>query len=96
MAPKNDFSGAAVILEIEKSRIEREKAKIVLNNGLLLYFVFLIIAVVGFAFEFIDAKMLKILVICGIAILIISTIPYVVIFRKEEKFIKKKLSEIKK
>ena len=83
-------------LELEKSRINREKARIVLSMGLILYFGFLIVGIIGFTFEYITSKMLNILVICGIIILIVSTVPYLIIIQKEEKWINLKLSELKK
>ena len=85
-----------ITLELEKSRINREKAKIVLNMGLVLYFGFLIAGVIGFSFEYIDSFLLNVLVISGIVILIVSTLPYLVIVHKEEKWIKSKLSVLRK
>ena len=92
MAKKDD----TIYLELEKSRINREKAKIVLNMGLVLYFGFLIAGIIGFSFEYIDSFMLNILVIAGIVILIISTLPYLLIVHKEELWIKLKLFEMRK
>ena len=85
-----------ITLELEKSRINREKAKIVLNMGLVLYFGFLIAGVIGFSFEYIDSLLLNVLVVSGIVILIVSTLPYLVIVHKEEKWIKSKLSVLRK
>ena len=96
MAKKEDKSTEIIYLEIEKSRINREKARIVLAMGLVLYFGFLIAGVVGFAFKYIASTILNILVICGIIILIFSTIPYLIIVHKEEKLIDLKLYELKK
>ena len=96
MAKKSDVEREIIYLELEKSRINREKAKIVLNMGLVLYFGFLIAGVIGFSFEYIDSLLLNVLVISGIIILIVSTLPYLVIVHKEEKWITLKLSELKK
>ena len=95
MAKKRDVSNEIIYLEIEKSRINREKARIVLNMGLLLYFGFMIAGIVGFAFEYVDSFLLNILVICGIIILVVSTLPYLLIIHREEKLINRKLSELK-
>ena len=92
---KKSVDNEVIYLEIEKSRISREKAKIVLNFGLILYFGFLIAGVIGFAFEYIDSFLLNILVICGIVILIVSTVPYLVTVHREEKLINLKLSKLK-
>ena len=83
-------------LEMEKSRIAREKSKIVLNEGLVLYFAFLAIGVIGFSNGFLDSFMLNILVISGIIVLIISTLPYVFIVHREEKWIHMRLAELRK
>jgi hypothetical protein len=92
--PKNSGTNSEIIyLEVEKSRINREKARIVLNMGLILYFGFLIAGVIGFAFEYIDSFLLNVLVICGIVILIVSTVPYLIIIHKEEKWINSKLGK---
>ncbi len=92
---KKGVDSEIIYLEIEKSRINREKARIVLNMGLVLYFGFLIAGVIGFAFEYIDSFLLNILVVCGIVILVVSTLPYLVIVHREEKLINLKLSKLK-
>jgi len=93
---KKSGTDKAIYLELEKSRINREKAKIVLNMGLILYFGFLIVGIVGFAFEYIDSFLLNVLIICGIVILIVSTLPYLIIVHREEEWIRLKLYELRK
>ena len=95
MAKKSDVDREVTYLEVEKSRINREKAKLALNMGLILYFGFLIVGVVGFAFDYIDSLLLNVLVICGIVILIVSTMPYLVIIHREERWINSRLSKLK-
>ncbi|MBW2975317.1 hypothetical protein KY366_06375 [Candidatus Woesearchaeota archaeon] len=96
MAKKSEIGEESINLELERSRIKREKAKIVLNMGLVLYFGFLIAGIVGFAFKHIDSFLLNVLVVCGIIILIVSTLPYLIIVHKEEKWISLKLYELGK
>lgn len=96
MVKKGEMERETTYLEVEKSRISREKAKIALDMGLILYFGFLIVGVVGFAFEYIDSLLLNVLVICGIIILIVSTLPYLIIIHKEERWINSRLGELKK
>ncbi len=96
MPKKSEIDREITFLEIERSRINREKAKIVLNMGLVLYFGFLIVGVIGFAFEYIDSFLLNVLVVCGIVILIVSTLPYLIIIHKEERWIRLKLYRLKK
>ncbi len=83
-------------LEIEKSRINREKSKAVLDKSFMLYFSFLLVGIVGFAGGFVESLVLKALVIAGIVILILGTIPYVIITTKEDKFIKERLEKLRK
>jgi len=74
-----------IYLEIEKSRIKREKAKLVLEKSIALYFIFMLIAVLGFVFKYIDSFMLNTLIVVGIIILLAGTVPYMLIVYKEEK-----------
>lgn len=84
-----------IYLEIEKSRINREKSKTVLDKSFMLYFSFLLVGVLGFVSGYIDSNMLKILVIAGIAILVIGTLPYVLITTKEDRFLEERIREFK-
>ncbi len=84
-----------VYLEIEKSRINREKSKTVLDKSFLLYFSFLLVGVVGFASGYINSRTLTMLVITGIIILALGTLPYVVVTTKEDRFIEQKIKEYK-
>jgi hypothetical protein len=63
-------------LDLEKVKFEREKADIALNKSLFLYFIILFIAVVGFVNGMANLMMLNILILTGIAVLIIGSIPY--------------------
>jgi len=94
--PKKSENEEITYLELEKSRINREKAKIVVNMGLILYFGFLIVGIIGFALEYIDSLMLNVMVISGIVILIVSTLPYLIIIHNEEKWIDLKIFHLKK
>jgi len=85
-----------LFLEIEKSRINREKSKAVLDKSFMLYFSFLLVGIVGFAGGFIESLVLKALVVAGIVILILGTIPYVMITSKEDKFINEGLEKLRK
>ena len=82
-------------LEIEKSKINREKASIILNKSLMLYFVFMMVAVVGFVFEYIDQFMMNSLIIIGILLLFLGAIPYHIITAKEERKIDNFLRDLK-
>ena len=72
-------------LELEKSRIDREKSMLVLNKGLFLYFCFLFVAVVGFVNGFLSKNLLNILIIMSLAVIVIATLPYIRTMHKEER-----------
>mgnify|MGYP001306211434 CR=1 FL=1 len=77
-------------LAIEKSKLNREKSLILLDKGMLLYFSFLFIAVLGFVNEYIDVNLLNGLVLMSFGVLIVAITPYIVVMHKEEQ----KLSEL--
>ena len=72
-------------LELEKSRIDREKSMLVLNKGLFLYFCFLFVAVIGFVNGFLSKDLLNILIIMSLAVIIIATLPYIRTMHREER-----------
>jgi hypothetical protein len=71
-------------LEIERSKIKREVSMFVLNKGLLLYLCFLFVAVIGYMSENLTKVLFNLLIIMGLCVLIISTLPYILTLRKEE------------
>ncbi|MBI2139600.1 hypothetical protein HYU14_01640 [Candidatus Woesearchaeota archaeon] len=81
------------LLQIERSKVRREKAQIALNKGLMLYFSFLVVGVFGFTFKYITSAMLNVLVVIGIFILIISSLPYILISHREEQWLNQKIAE---
>mgnify|MGYP001565268335 CR=1 FL=1 len=72
-------------LEIEKSKLNREKSLLLLDKSLLMYFAFLIIGVVGFINKYIDAKYLNIMVVLGFGVLAVGLVPYMLTMSREEK-----------
>jgi len=80
------------IIEIEKLRLRREKAKILLDKSITLYFVFLLIGVLGFIYKYINQRTLDFIIISGFIILIFGTIPYI----REICYEEKKLNELSK
>jgi hypothetical protein len=71
-------------LVIEKSKVKRERASLLINKGLTLYFCFLIVAVFGFTYKFISTWTLNVLIFAGFGVLIIATIPYLQLMHKSE------------
>jgi uncharacterized membrane protein (DUF485 family) len=77
-------------LEIEKSKLNREKSLLLLNKALMMYFAFIIIGVVGFINGFLDTRYLNILIVLGFGVLGVGLVPYMITMSKEEK----KLNEL--
>ena len=72
-------------LELKKSDIRREKSKLVLDKSIWLYFLFMIVGVLGFLYGYVNSLTLNFLIIAGFAILIIGTLPYIKTVSNEEK-----------
>ena len=82
-------------LELEKSRIDREKSMLVLNKGLFLYFCFLFVAVMGFINGYLSKDLLNILIIMSLCVIIIATLPYIKTMHKEEKRLETLIDDLK-
>ena len=92
---KKRYDREIIYLEIEASKINREKAKIVLNKSLTLYVVFMVVGIFGFTFGYMSRLSLNLLILTGVIIIILGAIPYLVVTEKEEKKIKKLIEELK-
>lgn len=82
-------------LEIEKSNLEREKAMVIMDKSLFLYFTAIFVAVVGFVNKYLSIRALNALIILGIIVLVIGMTPYIRFVRKEEKKLAKAIKELK-
>ena len=95
--PKRKISEAEkqiIMLKIERVRLEREKSMMILNKAVMLFFAFLVVAVVGLLNNIVTPTQLNILVMVGVSALIIGVIPYSISIRKEEKDIEATLKEL--
>jgi hypothetical protein len=95
--PKRKISEAEkqiIMLKIERVRLEREKSMMILNKAVMLFFAFLVVAVVGLINSIVTPVQLNILVMVGVSALIIGVIPYSISIRKEEKDIEETLKEL--
>ena len=81
----DDNEKEIMYLEIEKSKINREKAAIILNKSLMLYFIFMFVAIIGFVNQYLDRFLMNSLIVIGIFLLFVGAIPYFIIVNKEEK-----------
>ncbi|MFC1753050.1 hypothetical protein ACFL96_06605 [Thermoproteota archaeon] len=83
-------------LEVEKSRLNREKSMLVMNKGLILYFAFMFIAVIGFINGYLNQTLLNVLIVMGLLVLIIGTVPYVKTMHEEEERLNNLIAELRK
>ncbi len=96
MGKLSDVERAIISIELEKSRLDREKSMLVLNKAMFLYFCFLFVGVLGFVNQYLTQKMLNLLVIMGLIVLIVGTLPYIRIMATESKKLDKMIDGLKK
>ena len=82
---KQGISKSVIDLEVEKSRLNREKSMLVMNKSLILYFCFMFVAVLGFIHGYANRTLLNVLIVMGLCVLIIGTVPYVKTMQYEEQ-----------
>lgn len=91
-----DKEVAKVYLELEKSKINRERATLVLNKGFYIYLMIVFVAVIGLINGFIEKAFLNSVVILGLVILLVGAIPFMNTMLKEESRIQKLIDDLKK
>ena len=83
--PKHKTVNEQIIsLEIERSRVRRERVLVILNKAIFLYFAFNFIGVIGFLNDYITTDMLKLIIFMGFLALIIGVVPYMRTTRNED------------
>ncbi len=92
----SDLEREIVEIEVEKSRLNREKAMIVLNKSLFIYFCFLFVGIIGFINSYVSKTVLNIIIFVGLVVLVIGTIPYVQTMKAEEKKLNTLIDDLKK
>jgi hypothetical protein len=92
---KSKLTEMALSLEIEKSKLQREKSLLLIDKGLLLYFSFLFVGIIGFLNHYVNTNVLNMLVIMSFGVLGIAIAPYVVTMHKEEKRLDDMLKDIR-
>ena len=74
-------------INIERSRIGRERAMLIFLESLFIYFSFLFIAVFGFVNKYLNSSMLNILVLIGLLALFVGVLPSTItMFEEGKKF----------
>ncbi len=72
-------------LEIEKSKLNREKSLLLLDKSLLVYFAFLIVGIIGFINKYLDARYLNIIIVMSFGVLAVGLVPYMLTMAGEER-----------
>jgi len=96
---KKDFSELEkeiIEIEVEKSRLNREKAMVVLNKSLFIYFCFLFVGIIGFINSYLSKTLLNMIIFVGLIVLVIGTVPYVQTMKKEEKKLNSLIDDLKR
>jgi uncharacterized membrane protein (DUF485 family) len=84
-----------LILEAEKSKLNREKCRVVLDKSLLLYFSFIFVAVIGLVNGYLKLHVFNLVVGMGLVVLVVGLVPYVLTMKKEEKKLDELISEMR-
>ena len=85
-----------IYLELEKTHFNISNATAVFNRTTIVYFIVLILAVVGFVNGYIQPGLLNILVMLGIAVLLIGMVSYLLSMVKEKKKLDELIAKVKK
>lgn len=72
-------------LEIEKSKLNREKSLLLLDKALLVYFAFLVVGIIGFVNKYLDARYLNVMIVMSFGVLAVGLVPYMLTMAGEEK-----------
>ena len=72
-------------LEIEKSKLNREKSLLLLDKSLLVYFAFLIVGIIGFINGYRDARYLNAMIVMSFGVLAVGLVPYMLTMAGEER-----------
>ena len=91
-----DVEQQIITLELEKSRLNREKSMLLLNKSLFIYFCFLFVGVIGFLNNYVSKSLLNILILMVLLVLIIGTIPYIQTMKYEEKNLDRLANRLKR
>lgn len=89
-----DVEKQIIALKVERLNLERDRAVMLLNKGMIIYFAFLTLAILGFANGLFSIKWLNIFVLLGLAILVVATMPYFMQMKKEERAIQELLDSV--
>src|SRR3989338_4081045 len=81
----SDTEHELIHIKLEKLKIERERAVLILNFGIVIYFIFLILALVGYVNSYVSTFFLNLIILGGILILVVAVFPYTKVMKNEEE-----------
>ncbi len=81
----SDMEKEVILLRTELSKVRRDKADMILDKGVMMYFGFLIIAVIGLLNGYVNTQSLEIIIILGILAILLPVWIYTDTMAKEEK-----------
>jgi heme A synthase len=91
----SDKDKQLVYLELEKSHFNISNATAVFNRATLVYFIVLIVTVIGFVNGYINAQLLNTLVFIGVIILIVGMVSYLRSMVSERKKLNELIEKVK-
>ena len=81
----SDMEKEVILLRTELSKVRRDKADMLLNKGVMLYFGFIIIAVVGLLSKYVTLTGLEIIIVLGVFAILLPVWIYTDVMTKEER-----------
>ncbi|MEM0230602.1 MAG: hypothetical protein QXW00_02045 [Candidatus Woesearchaeota archaeon] len=90
----SDAEKEAIMIELELSKLRRNRATLVLAMGIMMYFVFIMAGVIGFVNRYINQSFLNLMVLLGLLILIVALFPYMKTLSDEEKQLDEMIAEL--
>jgi len=93
---KKKVNEKLVDLMIERGKMNREQSTLIIDKGIMIYFVFLVIAVIGLITNYLSLINFMILIILAFLILIITSIPYIRSLVSEKKKLDELIDLVKK
>ncbi len=80
----SDVEKELIHVKLEKLRLDRERSVLILNFGIVIYFIFLVLSLLGYINQFLSVFFLNIIIVGAILILIVSVFPYARAMKTEE------------
>jgi len=92
----NEALDRLVTLKIEKSKMDREESTLIMDKGISVYFLFLLIAIVGLVTGYLQITHFLILVCMAFLVLIVTSLPYIRSMMIEKKRMESLITQLEK